>query len=97
VKRYWPSASVTEVRSPIIDGLVMVMVTPGITAPVPSVTRPLIAPVPDVVACAMAVDADTSTKNTETTHPTTCCMEPPFKTGQPTRGELPFRYTKRAR
>ena len=43
-------ASVTAVLTPICDGLVIVTVTPGITASESSVTRPLIAPVPDVTA-----------------------------------------------
>src|SRR3982751_6969465 len=40
-----PSAAVGWVRVPFIDGLVMVTVTPGITAPLASVILPLIAPV----------------------------------------------------
>jgi hypothetical protein len=56
---------VTAVRSPIIEGLVTVIVTSGITAPVLSVTRPLTAPLPGAVVCAKAFDAVTSTKTTE--------------------------------
>ena len=50
VNRYWPSGSLTAVRAPMRDWLVSVTVTPGITADVPSVIRPLMAPVPEVTA-----------------------------------------------
>src|SRR4249919_3626516 len=44
-KRYTPSAPVTSVRVPCIEGLVIDTVTPGMTAPLVSVILPLIAPV----------------------------------------------------
>src|SRR5690348_16397632 len=46
-----PSEPVTSVRVPCIDGLVIVTVTPGITAPLASVILPLIAPVVVLTVC----------------------------------------------
>ena len=53
-KRYEPSSSVTAVRTPCIDGLAIVTVTPGITPPLVSDTLPLIAPVVAPTDCANA-------------------------------------------
>src|SRR3954453_15325206 len=59
-----PSAPVVSVRTPCIDGLVIVMVTPGITAPLLSVIFPLMAPVVvlTVWPSAAATDPKTSTR-----------------------------------
>src|SRR5688500_7753419 len=48
----------------------MVTVTPGMTAPESSATRPLIAPVPDVTACAKARD-ERERQPTNTNNPKT--------------------------
>jgi hypothetical protein len=63
VKRYVPSTSVTAVRVPICCGLVIVTVTPGITASDASVTLPLIAPVPEVTAWAKVRDEERRSKH----------------------------------
>ena len=67
-----PSASVTAVRVPICCGLVIVTVTPGITASDASVTLPLMAPVPEVTAWAKVRDAENEEqrqgKRKRTTH-----------------------------
>src|SRR5687767_11828397 len=61
--RYEPSASVIAVRTPCIDGLEIVTVTPGITPPVASDTLPLIAPVVAPTDCANAGTPASTTRH----------------------------------
>ena len=77
MKRYWPSASVTAVRVPISDGLVTVIVTPGMTACELSVTRPLMAPVPDVTAWPNDDDANATIKQERETEQCDDSWQPP--------------------
>src|SRR3954466_2725524 len=57
-----PSAPVVSVRTPCIDGLVIVMVTPGITAPLLSVIFPLMAPVVVLTVWPSAAATDPRTR-----------------------------------
>src|SRR5215510_7620865 len=57
-----PSAPVTSVRVPCIDGLVIETVTPGITAPLASVILPLMAPVVVLTVCPKPAGTDPSTR-----------------------------------
>src|SRR4029077_10928000 len=57
-----PSAPVVSVRVPCIDGLVIVTVTPGITAPLLSVILPLMAPVVVLTVWPSAAAADPMTR-----------------------------------
>src|SRR5438067_13415418 len=57
-----PSAPVTSVRVPCIDGLVIEIVTPGITAPLASVILPLMAPVVVLTVCPKPAATDPSTR-----------------------------------
>jgi len=59
--RYAPSASVIAVRAPIAAAPDNVIVTPGSTAFVLSVTVPLIAPVVELTVCAAAAVGRAST------------------------------------
>ena len=72
-----PLVSVTAVLGPIIDGLVSVTVTPGMTACVLSVTRPLTAPVPEVTAWPNETAAKPTTSHIA--RPRARRMEPPLQ------------------
>src|SRR5919198_951120 len=69
-KRYCPSALVTAVWTPIIAGLVAVTVTPGSTALLVSVTRPLMVPVELAPPPWARADAGTSRLVVSTTRAT---------------------------
>ena len=62
-----PSVPVTSLRVPCIEGLVIVMVTPGITAPLASVILPLMAPVVVLTVWPDAATADASASTTTRT------------------------------
>jgi hypothetical protein len=78
-KRYVPSSPVVAVRTPCIEGLDTVIVTPGRTAPVPSLILPLIEPVVAVTDCAALCGAGNN-KTNRSTESTEGRMLPPSAT-----------------